>query len=375
MAIDIVPTVLYSAQIGVVMLAIAQLLSKPKGTQTTFLIGLLGLLLIHIFGELYIYSGAYRFAPSIAGFQLPIRMMLGPALYFYAYIAMSERPEISVKQYLAALLGPLVIIIAMLPFVILISPEEKLALANPATRDPELWKIAVFTCLFSAVAFVGFTFIYLGTALRLHARHRRKLMEQYAEIEQRSMDWFKVILILWGLAWLMYAAKFASTFVGINLHIVGAVLPVVESLILLLFTHLAIRQTEVQPPAEKVRELQAERVSALSSDQMQQIANRLSTSMTSDKLFTDEELSLNRLAKHVEVSENYISETLSQCLNTNFYHFVNSYRVEAAKQMLISSDKLVSTIAYEVGFKSKSTFNSAFKKLAGTTPTAFKSET
>jgi AraC-like DNA-binding protein len=46
--------------------------------------------------------------------------------------------------------------------------------------------------------------------------------------------------------------------------------------------------------------------------------------------------------------------------------------VEEAKKLLTNTDMLVSSIAYEVGFKSKSTFNSAFKKIVGATPTAYK---
>ena len=45
-----------------------------------------------------------------------------------------------------ALLGPLLVVVCMLPFMLLITPAEKLTLADPATRDPELFKIAVFTC-------------------------------------------------------------------------------------------------------------------------------------------------------------------------------------------------------------------------------------
>lgn len=87
-----------------------------------------------------------------------------------------------------------------------------------------------------------------------------------------------------------------------------------------------------------------------------------------------DDLSLNRLSESIAVSDNHISETLSQYLSTNFFHFVNGFRIEEAKKRLHDKEKQVSTIAYEVGFNSKSTFNTAFKKFVGTTPSAYRNQ-
>lgn len=373
MAVDVLSTVLYSTMMGVVVSAIFSASTHGKKKQSCFLIVLLGLLLVHILGELYICSGVYRYAPGIAGFQLPIRMLLGPALYFYALEAMTANSNISKKSYALALLGPVLVIIGTLPFIFGVSPEDKLALANPATRDPELWKIAKLTCLFSAVTFIAFTFAYLISALKLHSQHRNQLMDKYSAIEQRAMEWLRLMLLLWGLVWVMYTANYVATFTGIRWLSLGFVLPVLELAILVAFTNFALKQSELTD-AEKVDEptKSQERVSVISAEKMGEIAQKLKTTMEEQELFRDEDLSLNRLSSSVAISENYISETLSQHLHTNFFQFVNGYRIDEAKKLLLNSDMLVSSIAYEVGFKSKSTFNSSFKKMVGTTPTAFK---
>lgn len=372
MAVDLVPTVLYSGMMGIVISALVQSTSRPKNKQTVYLSGLLVLLLIHILGELYIYSGAYQFAPALAGFQLPIRMLLGPALYFYAYVSMSPDNRLPPWHYFLAFLGSFLVIVAMVPFIFGISAEEKLALADPVTRDPELWQIAVSTCLFSAVAFIVFTYAYLIAALRLHVKHRQQLLDKFATIETRSMDWFRVVLILWGLAWLVYAATYTATFLGIKLYGASSMLPVFELFILIKFTHLALKQPQLKESEKGEIKQPQVRTAVISSQKMEQIASKLSNAMADNELFKDDELSLNSLSLSISVSENHISETLSQFLNTNFFQFVNSFRIEEAQTLLSNSDMLVSTIAYEVGFKSKSTFNSAFKKVVGTTPTAFK---
>jgi AraC-like DNA-binding protein len=107
---------------------------------------------------------------------------------------------------------------------------------------------------------------------------------------------------------------------------------------------------------------------------MELIAGKLNKEMAANKLFMEEDLSLNRLSLAISVSENHISETLSQYLNTNFFHFVNGFRIEEAKQLLQNTGSLVSTITFEVGFNSKSTFNTAFKKSLGITPSSYRKQ-
>ncbi len=96
--------------------------------------------------------------------------------------------------------------------------------------------------------------------------------------------------------------------------------------------------------------------------------------MQNDLLYLEDDLSLKKLSESMSVSENHISETLSQFLDTNFYHFVNKFRVEHAERNLLSSNKTIAEIAFASGFNSKSTFNTAFKKITGLTPTAFRNQ-
>ena len=372
--IEVVPTIIYSSMLGITVFALVENGNRPRQRQTDYLSGLLLLLLIHILGELHIYSGFYQYAPALAGLSLPVRVLLGPALYFYAFATMSPDKNLPVKAYFIALSGPILVFVAMIPFLFGSSPAEKLALADPATRDPALWKIAVFTCAFAMLIFVLFTATYLFVTLRLHSQHRQQLMDRFSSIELRSMDWFKKVLLLWGVAWLMFAVEFTTGFLGLRWFGSGIVLPVLEAFILLLFAHLAIRQPLLkEADRSKPRDHQA-RAAALSAERMREIAKRLQSTMVQEALFLDEDLSLKRLSDAVSVSENHISETLSQHLKTNFFHFVNNYRIDAAKKLLLNTDKQVTTVAYEVGFKSKSTFNTAFKRSLDTTPSAFRKQ-
>ncbi|KZN70352.1 helix-turn-helix domain-containing protein [Pseudoalteromonas luteoviolacea] len=371
---DVVPTVIYSFMLGIIALALVQAGCKPKHQQTTFLIALLCLLFIHVCGELFIYSGAYRYLPGLAGLQFPIRTLLGPALYFYARATMSPDVSISARSYALASLGPVLVIGAIIPFLFSLTPQEKLALADPATRDPEHFKVAFLTCLTAMVIFITFIAIYFVSALKVHARHRQQLMERFADIQSRSLDWFKVTLLLWGLVWFFYATAYLPGFTGWRIPGQGFLLPLLEASVLLAFTQLALNQPILTREDKGIPIAHQIRTTTLSKSKMDAIAKKLQSVMTQEQLFMNDTLSLNQLSQSISVSENHISETLSQLLQTNFFQFVNGYRIEYAQKLLLDSDKRISTIQYEVGFNAKSTFNTAFKKATGLTPSQYRKQ-
>ena len=199
---------------GITILALLEVFKRPNERQNVYLTGLLLLLLIHSAGELFLYSGAFVYAPDLVGIHLPFRVLLGPLLYFYAYASMSPDKGTNKRMVGLALSGPIIVVLGMLPFILMIGPAEKIALAMPSTRDPELWKIAVFTCLFTTFVFIFYTLFYLVAALKLHSGHRQQLMERFSDIEQRSLDWFRPVLIIWGATWLMYAVEFSLSVLG-----------------------------------------------------------------------------------------------------------------------------------------------------------------
>ena len=93
-----------------------------------------------------------------------------------------------------------------------------------------------------------------------------------------------------------------------------------------------------------------------------------------EKAYLDNELSLGKLAALCGMSTHQASAAINQCSGSNFYDWVNSYRIHAAQQALIHTDIQVSKVCYEVGFNSKSTFNAAFRKVSGCTPTEYRAK-
>jgi AraC-like DNA-binding protein len=70
-----------------------------------------------------------------------------------------------------------------------------------------------------------------------------------------------------------------------------------------------------------------------------------------------------------------LSVLINQNLHQHFFDFINEYRINAAKEILRNPSKKEFTILeilYEAGFNSKYSFNTAFKKHTGLTPTQFR---
>lgn len=115
--------------------------------------------------------------------------------------------------------------------------------------------------------------------------------------------------------------------------------------------------------------------SSLTQPQKEILIQKLQNVMQYEKIFIDDKLSIEDVAIKLNSNTKYISQIINETFNKNFYNFINSYRIEAAKELLLSqeNDKYsILGIAQTVGFVSKSAFNVSFKKFTGQTPTEFK---
>lgn len=100
--------------------------------------------------------------------------------------------------------------------------------------------------------------------------------------------------------------------------------------------------------------------------------------MQQNKPYLDPELSLQVLAEELAISAKYLSQIINTQFKQNFHHFINSYRVKECKRMLKDKNNSKMTllqVAFEAGFNSKNTFNTAFKREAGMTPSEFRKKT
>ena len=115
--------------------------------------------------------------------------------------------------------------------------------------------------------------------------------------------------------------------------------------------------------------------SKLDTSQVDAYLKKIKNALEIEKLYKDESISLRSLSEKISVPGYLVSQVINERLNKNFRNLVNGLRIEEAKRMLMDSkDKnhTILSIAYEVGFNSKTVFNRTFKLFTGMTPTDYK---
>lgn len=115
--------------------------------------------------------------------------------------------------------------------------------------------------------------------------------------------------------------------------------------------------------------------SGLKDKQAEIYLQKLINYMNHSKAWKNPELSIAKLSEETNTPKHYVTQVLNEHLQKNFYTFVNEYRTENAKKLILSPEYenwSFIAIAYECGFNSKTAFNNFFKKYTNMTPTEFK---
>jgi AraC-like DNA-binding protein/Tfp pilus assembly protein PilF len=110
---------------------------------------------------------------------------------------------------------------------------------------------------------------------------------------------------------------------------------------------------------------------ALKDDAQNELLNRILASMEDTSLIYDTEFSIDKLAELVQSNQKYVSQVINDALKKNFRSFLNSYRIREAQRLFSESDAskyTIEAVAFMVGFKSRTTFNNAFKEIVGVSP-------
>jgi YesN/AraC family two-component response regulator len=97
--------------------------------------------------------------------------------------------------------------------------------------------------------------------------------------------------------------------------------------------------------------------------------------MKEEKIYIQAEISLSTLAERLSIKPHVLSQILNEHLQSNFSDYINKYRIEEAKLILLSpkgSRQKIAAIALDVGFNTNVAFYNAFKKFTGMTPAQFK---
>jgi len=106
-----------------------------------------------------------------------------------------------------------------------------------------------------------------------------------------------------------------------------------------------------------------------------QCIKKLSYLMEVEKLYREESISLQSLADKLAITPHQLSQLLNEKLNSTFPDYINNYRIEEARELLVDpawADRKVISIAFEVGYNTKAAFYNVFKKCTGMAPIEYR---
>ncbi|GAB5521360.1 MAG: hypothetical protein RhofKO_36110 [Rhodothermales bacterium] len=218
--------------------------------------------------------------------------------------------------------------------------------------------------------------ILFPLSIRRVNRYQSFLYDHYSTASGRSLGWLRTFLIVFLLLAAVWGIAFVEVLLSLNAEptFLAATFGLVVALfgfgyfVMLQYDRFQVvsYRDEAPEPEESPKKL-----SAKTSIYVQNLLDVLQ----GEKLFTNPELTLQDLADRLGISAGYLSQIINEHEGKNFFELVNGYRVEEVKHRLISADYqhyTIMGIALESGFKSKSTFNTVFKKFTGQTPSAYK---
>jgi AraC-like DNA-binding protein len=105
------------------------------------------------------------------------------------------------------------------------------------------------------------------------------------------------------------------------------------------------------------------------------LITQLAEIMQEKELYKDANITMPQVAKSLGISTPYLSQLLNDNCKKPFSLFINEYRIEAAKSLLLEEKRMsMDLIAEQCGFNSQSTFYSTFKKIVASTPAKYRNE-
>lgn len=227
---------------------------------------------------------------------------------------------------------------------------------------------------------------YLVSVVIMIRKYHRRFLEQYSYEQEVNLIWLNWIItgaiILWLIATVSYLFNlfneenkillydyYTLSFLGVFLFGLAFVAFKKTDL----FTSRQNAETVTLEKFESEEKVEAE--NTVSDDQeVSADLIKITAVMASEAPYLDPLLTLNKLATISGIPTYRLTKVLKLSLKSNFYDYVNSFRVDNVKRLLDEGQAenfSILGIATESGFNSKASFNRVFKKITGITPSAY----
>jgi AraC-like DNA-binding protein len=354
------------------------LFTQEKGNRVSnVLVGLFFLFIsLNLLDYLLFIAGAYAKVPWLAGWGSCLPLALGPLIYLYTQSVLHKDFHFVKGQ-----------LIHFLPFFIFFAGTEMYYLAQPGEVQQQILTnlhthhVPVSVSIVSTVIFIQFL-LYVVAALRLADAYKKEALQHVSSESQYSVSWltsmiyfFLLIIALTIvnglLAQTAWAPYYLIGFNGILLIMLIFILKVFLKALKMPYFFSYSGDDGVSPASVSL----PTRSNVPDQEEMKKIVKAAQHYMQNGRPWLEPELTVYQLASRLSVKPRLLSQAVNDVLGQNFYDYINRYRIaEAARLLTNPKDEKITIleVLYEVGFNSKSSFNTLFKKYTGLTPTAFR---
>jgi len=345
---------------------------------------LLSMTLILMFGIIMLFN--YR--EELVASQLPLCLHSFTLAYlvlpvFYQYIraaTIDQCPGIT-RGTLPHFIPFLIVAVLMATNYLPMPWEEQVLLLDEIHQGGgPLW----FQVIYYGLFFLMFPF-YLWRSLQELQKHEEYLLTRFSYTEKVSLGWLNRFVWAVAIVWVGFVLfeviggqlmDYRTNGLGMNMAFLVFV-GCISALGMYGLCYQSIFLDPAEPVSEKLvvpLEDVPPQVTDPDPDETARQLQHLRRVMLEQKPHLQPRLTLQDLAEICEMPPHQLSRLINDALGQHFFDFVNGYRVQTFQELVLDSEKQTFTLlalAHEAGFNSKSTFNAIFKKVTGTTPSAY----
>lgn len=309
--------------------------------------------------------GITAYYPNLLFLPLNFYYLLMPLFFFY--VKHISKSKISKRNLLFLFLPG---VIEFVVWCILFMQNSSLKL--------DLYRSEEFMIYLDLITFLSYIYsiYYSVIIIKYINKHRKNVENFYSNTEGKLLLWAKtVIIFLLSYLFLLMFYPFEETVYT------NAFFSFINVIFIFWLGITGIKQKTIFEQSTKVHTetvvKTADKPTVAHDDLHTKNYNRLIKLMEEDKFFLNSNISLADVAQKLKIPQRNLSELIRKESQSNFSQFVNYYRVEEAKKLLVdtkNNNLNMLGIAYDSGFNSKASFYSVFKKFTSQTPNNFKNK-
>ena len=339
---------------------------------------LLTIISLHLIEYAANITGLTLHYPIFIAITYPLLFCMGPVYYIYCRYLLDRSYKTNLKTLLH-LIPSLAVLLMMMPFYTM-PHEVKIKLISDLTPGANM-EIPTGQLVFMGVHVVQ-TVLYIFGSYRFIRKKQQELKDFSSDVLLfKKLKWLNHFSLFFSIYFLLYfIVVLLLTFINSYQVQLDYVLLLITAISIYAIGYSAINNPEIFkdaptiiPQAQELKRDTTIQTSKLPG-KFPELKEKLLHLMDTNKPYLKSDLKISELADQLIVPGYQLSQLINEEFLVNFYDFVNKYRVEEAKRLLLDNNRnyKIIAIAYEVGFNSKATFNRVFKKFTGLTPSDFK---